>query len=48
MVWERWNGIEMDGKWYDLAMNSFSHYVYGSVMEFVYRRIAGIEAANPG
>ena len=29
-------------------MNSYNHYAYGSVMEFVYRRIAGIEAAAPG
>lgn len=29
-------------------MNSYNHYAYGSVMEFVYRRIAGIEAAAAG
>ena len=29
-------------------MNSYNHYAYGSVMEFVYRRIAGIEAKEAG
>lgn len=47
-VWERWNGLLPDGTPYSPAMNSFNHYAYGSVMEYVYRRVAGIECMVPG
>lgn len=47
-VWERWNSLMPDGTPNPEGMNSYNHYAYGSVMEFVYRRIAGIEAAAPG
>jgi alpha-L-rhamnosidase len=43
--WERWNGDTGDP-----AMNSYNHYAFGSVMAWVYRRVAGIDAdpAHPG
>lgn len=47
-IWERWNGIRTDGTFYSPAMNSFNHYAYGSVGEFVWRRIAGIDCTAPG
>ena len=47
-VWERWNGLSPKGVPYDPGMNSYNHYSYGSVMEYVYRRVAGIECAAPG
>ena len=47
-VWERWNSLMPDGTPNPDGMNSYNHYAYGSVMEFVYRRIAGIEAAEAG
>lgn len=47
-VWERWNSLLPDGTPNPDGMNSYNHYAYGSVMEFVYRRIAGIEALEPG
>jgi len=47
-IWERWNSLLPDGTPNPEGMNSYNHYAYGSVMEFVYRRIAGIEAAAPG
>ena len=47
-IWERWNSLLPDGRPNDDGMNSYNHYAYGSVMEFVYRRIAGIEAKAPG
>ena len=37
--WERWNGDEGDP-----SMNSYNHYAFGSVMAWVYRRVAGIDA----
>lgn len=47
-IWERWNGILPDGELYDPAMNSFNHYSYGCVGDFLYRRIAGLNEAEPG
>ena len=36
--WERWNGDTGDP-----SMNSYNHYAFGSVMAWVYRRVAGID-----
>ena len=47
-IWERWNSLMPDGTPNPDGMNSYNHYAYGSVMEFVYRRIAGIEATEAG
>ena len=47
-VWERWNSLLPDGTPNPDGMNSYNHYAYGSVLEFVYRRIAGLEAKAPG
>ena len=47
-IWERWNSLMPDGTPNPDGMNSYNHYAYGSVMEFVYRRIAGIEAKGAG
>ena len=47
-TWERWNSLMPDGNPNPNGMNSYNHYAYGSVMEFVYRRIAGIESTSIG
>lgn len=47
-VWERWNSLMLDGTPNPDGMNSYNHYAYGSVMEFVVRRIVGIEATEAG
>lgn len=47
-IWERWNSLMPNGTPNPDGMNSYNHYAYGSVMEFVYRRIAGIECVTPG
>lgn len=47
-IWERWNSLMPDGTPNPDGMNSYNHYAYGSVMEFVYRRIAGIEPIEVG
>ncbi len=41
--WERWNGDTGDP-----AMNSYNHYAFGSVMAWVYRRVAGIDTSPDG
>ncbi|URN04956.1 glycoside hydrolase family 78 protein [Actinomadura madurae] len=47
-MWERWDSIKPDGSFQDAAMNSFNHYAYGAVGEWMYENIAGIAAAEPG
>ncbi|WP_406443663.1 alpha-L-rhamnosidase [Streptomyces sp. NBC_01613] len=47
-MWERWDSIRPDGTFQDPAMNSFNHYAYGSVGEWMYTNIAGIAAGRPG
>jgi len=46
-VWEHWDGIRPDGSMWSPDMNSFNHYAYGAVGEWLYRVCAGIEA-DPG
>lgn len=42
-IWERWDGIKPDGSFQDVGMNSFNHYSYGAIGEWMYRVSAGIE-----
>lgn len=42
-VWERWNSVLPDGLISDTGMNSLNHYAYGSVVEWMYRNVAGIQ-----
>lgn len=39
-TWERWNGDQMRD---DPSMNSYNHYAYGAVAEWMYRYAAGID-----
>lgn len=41
-VWEHWDGIKEDGSFWSTDMNSFNHYAYGSVIDWVYEKAAGI------
>ena len=47
-IWERWNSYTKDKGFGDVGMNSFNHYAYGSIGEWMYRFMAGIEPAEPG
>lgn len=42
-VWERWDGIKADGSFQNKSMNSFNHYAYGAIGEWMYRTIGGIK-----
>jgi alpha-L-rhamnosidase len=42
-MWERWNGDQMRG---DPSMNSYNHYAYGAVADWIYRYAAGIDTAS--
>ena len=44
-IWEHWDNIRPDGTMWDTEMNSFNHYAYGSVADWLYGVCAGI---NPG
>ena len=41
-VWERWNSLLPDGKLSDISMNSLNHYAYGSIVEWMYRWVCGL------
>ncbi len=47
-IWERWDGIKPDSTFQDEGMNSFNHYAYGAIGEWLYKTVAGIETAEPG
>jgi len=47
-IWERWDGWTAEAGYGDPAMNSYNHYALGSVGEWLYRTVAGIEYASPG
>jgi alpha-L-rhamnosidase len=49
-IWERWDGWTHDRGFQDPGMNSFNHYAYGAIGEWLYRVVAGIDVdpARPG
>lgn len=49
-MWERWDSYTKEKGFGDAAMNSFNHYAYGAVGEWMYRNMAGIAVSeeNPG
>jgi len=42
-IWERWDGQKPDGTFQDVGMNSFNHYAYGAIGEWLYRYVAGMD-----
>ena len=47
-MWEHWNSIKEDGSFWSDDMNSFNHYAYGCVGDWMYAKICGIEIAQGG
>lgn len=47
-MWERWDGWTPERGFSDVGMNSFNHYAFGSVGDYLYRHVAGIAALEPG
>ncbi|MFA9390260.1 MAG: family 78 glycoside hydrolase catalytic domain [Prolixibacteraceae bacterium] len=49
-IWERWDGQKPDGSMQDVGMNSFNHYAYGAIGEWMYQYITGItiDENHPG
>jgi len=47
-MWERWDGWTKEKGFQTIGMNSFNHYAFGSVGEFLYRYVAGIDTEGEG
>jgi len=47
-IWERWNGIRPDSSFASASMNSFNHYAYGAIGDWMYRVAAGIDTYLDG
>ncbi|MGN1367406.1 MAG: family 78 glycoside hydrolase catalytic domain [Aristaeellaceae bacterium] len=45
-IWEHWDGIMPDGGFWSRDMNSYNHYAYGSVADWLYGVAAGIQTAE--
>ena len=49
-MWERWNSYSRKDGFGNAGMNSFNHYAYGAIGQYLYERIAGLapDPAHPG
>ena len=47
-IWERWDGQKPDSSFQTPGMNSFNHYAYGAIGDWMYRSIAGIDTYVDG
>lgn len=47
-MWERWNSYSREDGFGDAKMNSFNHYAYGAVGNWIYQTAGGIVAEAPG
>ena len=45
-IWEHWDGIKEDGSVWSSSMNSYNHYAYGAVADWVYGVAAGINTVE--
>ena len=47
-IWERWDAIGPDGTIYEPSMNSYNHYAYGAVCQWLFEEIAGVAPMAEG
>jgi alpha-L-rhamnosidase len=47
-MWERWDGWTPEKGFGPIGMNSFNHYSFGAVGEYLYGYVGGIQPASPG
>jgi len=45
-IWERWNSLNPDGSISSTGMNSLNHYAYGSIVEWMYRDMCGLNPST--
>lgn len=47
-MWEHWDGIKEDGSFWESRMNSYNHYAYGAVYDWIFGVAAGIKPLEDG
>jgi len=47
-IWERWDGQKPDSTFQTPGMNSFNHYAYGAIGDWMYRTMVGIDTYEDG
>ena len=47
-IWERWDGEKPDSTFENPGMNSFNHYAYGAIGDWMYRKMVGIDTYEDG
>jgi len=47
-IWERWDGEKPDGTFETPGMNSFNHYAYGAIGDWMYRNMVGLDTYEDG
>jgi alpha-L-rhamnosidase len=47
-IWERWDGQKPDSTFQTPDMNSFNHYAYGAIGDWMYRVMAGLDTYEDG
>ena len=47
-IWERWGGMHPDSTFEPASMNSFNHYAYGAIGDWMYRVVAGLDTYEDG
>ncbi|WP_339795792.1 family 78 glycoside hydrolase catalytic domain [Paenibacillus sp. FSL R5-0744] len=47
-IWEHWDGIKQDGSFWSDDMNSYNHYAYGAIGDWLYRTAGGMELLEAG
>lgn len=45
-IWERWDGIRTNGDFQAITMNSFNHYAYGAIGDWMYRVMVGLDTED--
>lgn len=47
-MWEHWNSLKEDGSFWSTDMNSFNHYAYGAVADWMYGSVCGVRVKPDG
>jgi alpha-L-rhamnosidase len=47
-IWERWDGQKPDSTFQTPGMNSFNHYAYGAIGDWMYRQMVGLDTYEDG
>jgi alpha-L-rhamnosidase len=47
-IWERWDSMKADGSFDESGMNSFNHYAYGAIGNWMVQKLGGLNIVEPG